>query len=191
MRLRFSLIGLMSAVFLLGIGFAALHQPSRLWASALFTLSLTSILLAVLAARYTRRAERAFWSGFAFCGGMYLLVHFGPWLQVEVGPYSLATVFIDLLYPPLHPPPPAPPPQVGAKGVMSGKGRFSSSYVPPTAWALWTTPDERRSFTMTRVGQITLSSPEPFRRIGHSIISLLVAALGGLTARYLFSTRIE
>jgi hypothetical protein len=52
------------------------------------------------------------------------------------------------------------------------------SSAPSDRWTAWTEPDRSSG-----VGQVALVSPEPFRRIGHSLLTLLIGILGGVFAR--------
>lgn len=71
---RFSLAQLMAAVIYLGLGFAALRNADRLWASATFTLSIVAISTALLGALIRRGRARPVWIGFAVFGWTYLLI---------------------------------------------------------------------------------------------------------------------
>ena len=71
---RFSLAQLMAVVLYLGLGFAALRNADRLWASATFTLSIVAISTALLGALIRRGRARPAWIGFALFGWTYLLV---------------------------------------------------------------------------------------------------------------------
>jgi hypothetical protein len=53
---------------------------------------------------------------------------------------------------------------------------------PPGGLAAWTAPD-RSIGVGYRIGSIALGSSEAFRQIGHSLMALLVATIGGVFAR--------
>ena len=62
---------------------------------------------------------------------------------------------------------------------------------PPTTtsrWTAWTTPD-RQSGVGSPIGTVILVSPEPFRQIGHSLFTLLIAALAGMYAKHVFDNQ--
>src|SRR5262249_4779035 len=71
-RLRFTIAQAMALVLLAGIGFAALRSASVLWASAVFTLTVTVLSAALLAAMARRGRARMTWAGFALFGWIYL-----------------------------------------------------------------------------------------------------------------------
>ena len=76
MKVRFSLLWLMALVLLVAVGFAALGNPTGLWASALFTLAVFLLCVAVLGAVFRHGRRRAFWVGFATFGLAYLVLTF-------------------------------------------------------------------------------------------------------------------
>lgn len=207
-----SIAGLMVVVASVGLGVAALSRPSRLWGAVLFS-SATAILLgAVLAAVLGKGRRRAFWAGFAIFGWGYLALQYGPWFETQVGPYTLPTALLDVLYPVVAPTPPngvttgatfvtffqpqpvtamlqgsiaAVPAMPGGSGGPGSPVSISGPGTPATiswatvpgqnAWAAWTELDVRQPW------QGTLT-PASFYRIGHSLLSLLTAVIGGLIA---------
>jgi hypothetical protein len=89
-RLRFTLAQLMAAVIFIGLGFAALRSASLLWVSAVFTLTVTVLLAAILGAMARRGRARMTWAGFALFGWIYFGTTFGPWADgngVKAPPY--------------------------------------------------------------------------------------------------------
>lgn len=76
--------GLMAAIALLGVEFAALRAGSPLWFSAIYTLTVVLLLLAILAARFRRADAGAFWFGFALFGWAFLLLTLGPWSSPHI-----------------------------------------------------------------------------------------------------------
>jgi hypothetical protein len=217
MRHRFSLRWLLSLVAICGIGFAALRTPSALWANALFTAALAALTLAPVCVVYGRGQGRAFWAGFAVCGWVYFAAALGPWLGETVGPRLVTTALIDILYPMVSPPPPttarARPhgstvaltldEQMKLRERLDDMRRLVRSPSDPAYLALkrrvdqfssapsdpradWTEPD-RGTGVGVRIGQVALVSPEPFRRIGHSLLTLLIGILGGVFARFRYA----
>jgi hypothetical protein len=81
--LRVPIAGLMLSVLPVGVGLAALRDPSELWASALFTLTLLALLVSVLGTVARRGASQMAFLGFALFGGSYLVLAFGPWAWVN------------------------------------------------------------------------------------------------------------
>ena len=71
---RFSLAQLMAMVLYLGLGFAALRNADRFWASATSTLGIVAISTALVGALVRRGRARPAWIGFAAFGWIYLLI---------------------------------------------------------------------------------------------------------------------
>ena len=65
------------------------------------------------------------------------------------------------------------------------QGRLAPA--PTSRWSAWAAPDHTGG--NTTVGGVPLVAPETFRRIGHSLWTLLVAALGGVFARARYDAR--
>jgi hypothetical protein len=203
-RFRFTIAHLLLLVFFCGVGFAALRSASQLWANAWFSAALATLTVAVLAAVYRRGRRRAFWVGFASCGWVYLLLAFTAWFQAQTSPFLLTTAILDILYARIVPsPPPMPAPAMGMMGMMNGSmgsgmmlgagspGGMGGGMMPtPSPWESWTWPDAS-SGVGNQIGIVSLVSPDPFRRIGHSQFSLLFALFGGMLARRLHATREE
>ena len=78
-RLKITIGGLMALIVAIAAGFAALHQQTRLWASIWFSATFISLTIAMLGALFRRGSARAFRTGFALCGGLYLI------LSLEIG----------------------------------------------------------------------------------------------------------
>jgi hypothetical protein len=69
---------LMLLLLPIAVGLAALRDPSELWASALFTLTVLALLVSVMGTVARRGASRMAFLGFALFGGAYLIPAFGP-----------------------------------------------------------------------------------------------------------------
>jgi hypothetical protein len=72
-----------------------LRSQSAVWASTLFTSTLTLLGIATLAAAFGKGRRRAFWVGAAFCGWLYILL----WCSTEIRPNLTTTLLIDFAYP--------------------------------------------------------------------------------------------
>lgn len=212
MNLRFSIGRMVAVIAFCGVAFAAFRSPSNLWSSATFSLAIVALVLALIALIMERGRSKAYWSGFALGGWIYFALMFTPWLSDMVGPRLLTTAVLDILYPHLvskESPPPTPafgatwtagvsgtaaPGMGGMPGgspagsggmasmMMGGGGMGGPPPPEPSRWAIWTEAD-RSSGLGTTVGNVYLTSPEPYRRIGHSLLTLLFAGLAGLFAR--------
>jgi hypothetical protein len=104
---RISIAALMGGILFIAIGFAALKHPTPLGTSALATLLQGSFAIAILGAVIRRGPRRAFWAGFAICGGSYALLAFDLSPAPSIQRPELVTV--DLL--------------VLLKGYMTGEPR--------------------------------------------------------------------
>jgi hypothetical protein len=164
---RVSIAQLLWVVLFSGVALAALRSASDLWAALLFTLTATSLLVAVLGAVYRPRGRRAFWLGFALFGWAYLLLGLVPEARSQLA----TTRLLDDVYARV----------LGRDGLTitlaprPGGNQVASldGSTPVMAWEI-----ASNSFVIS-------SGPraESFRRIGNSLFSLLFALLGGLLAR--------
>ncbi len=184
MRPRVSIRRMLALIVAFGIALAALRSPSNLGANALLTLTLAALVVSVINFVYSRARVRAFWVGFLIAGSAYFLLH---WVT-PLGDRLVSVPLLDILYPHLVPPEPTQPVARASAGrtyaILVSRGAFGGPPPPDHGrWAVWTEPD-RTSGLGAAVGSVMLSSPEPYRLIGHSLITLVVAALGGLYARH-------
>ena len=90
-QFRVSISGLMATVFAFAILFAALRAESALWASAVYTMLLISLMTSAVGLFCRRGRRRAFWAGFAIFAGSYTYLSFGPWAHQGVRPPALWT----------------------------------------------------------------------------------------------------
>jgi hypothetical protein len=216
MRLpRFSIASVLAVIAILAVALAALRNPSYLWANATFSFVLGALVVAVVNVVYGRNAGRAYWLGFSLCGGVYIAVCTVPGLRDSVCPRLVTEVVLDFLYPVLAPEPTLSAPAwnlvVSAPGQASpptqatfsltqdpysfqnvqfngGLTSLVSPSPPTTPWAAWTEPD-RTVGVGYRIGPVSLRSSEAFRQIGHSMVTLVVAILGGTFARRRYRNR--
>jgi hypothetical protein len=192
-RPQFSIGGLLVLISMLAVAFGALRSPSYLWANAIFSLAFGAIVIAVLNAIIGRGARRAYWFGFALCGAAYFLVSTVPGLRDSVCPRLVTEPIFDFVYPLVFP---TPAPSTAPVAALSASdtilvdraptGRFifrtSTPPTPVSRWAAWTETD-RNIGVGYQIGTVSLVSSEAFRQIGHSLVTMLVSALGGLYAR--------
>ncbi len=74
--LRFSLASLLAVVFFVAVGSAALANATDLWRQITVTLTVVCLLLATLAAVFSRGQTRLFAGGFALTGWLYMTLAF-------------------------------------------------------------------------------------------------------------------
>jgi hypothetical protein len=196
MKPRVTIAQLVIAVAFCGVAFAALRSPSYLWANALYTFVAVSLVLATINVLFSRGRSRAFWAGFLIAGGTYFVTYAVPGLRESICPRLLTEPLLDMLYANVAPSQPAPVQWMGGTlngntgmAMMTMMGGMYGTPVPapaPTSrWAAWTEP-ERDEGVGHQIGSIRLVSSEPFRQIGHSLVILLFASLGGVYARHRF-----
>ncbi len=95
---RHSIRTLMSFVVVSAVGLAALRGADEIWAGMLLLSDLAAVGAAVLGAAILRGRERAWCAGFAFFGGGYLALTFGPWLSESFEPHLGTTHLLRHLY---------------------------------------------------------------------------------------------
>src|SRR5262249_50064300 len=194
---RISIARMLMIVAYCGLGFAAVRSPSWICASVVFSLIVASLAVARLTAVYRLGARRAFWTGFAFCGWLYLGLSTQGWNGSSPSPLIVTTPLMDLAYPSIvgiSAPPPTPAAGVmmgmmrgrmmGMGGMMGGGGMGGPGVSTQGIWEYWSEPPQA-------AGQFSWLVPEPFRVICHSMLAPIVALLGGLLASRLHRTREE
>jgi hypothetical protein len=191
---RYSIRMLLAAIGFCGLGLASLRSPSQLWAATLFSLALAGLVASLVGIAFQRGHRRAFWTGFAIAGWAYWLVALSPWVGDVVGPRLVTTGLLEILNDRVKP---AAPETWGSipKSVLSQLANVSPMQGPQKAgtkperagklsrWEVWTEP-EWASDGVRVSRRVVLVSSEPFRRIGHSLLTLLVAfTVGVVTGR--------
>jgi hypothetical protein len=167
-QIRITIARLLLVIAYFGVAFAALRSPSWIWASTGFSLVSAALAAATLTAVYRLGMRRAFWTGFALCGWLYLGLSSYPWSGSNLSPLIVTSALMDLAYP-----------TIGDMGGMGGIG-----VTTPMIWEYWSQPP-RDSIPFN------WAVPEPFRIICHTLLTPIVALLGGLLARRLHRTRDE
>ncbi len=77
--LQWSILASILTIVALAIAFTALKTASNLWYSTFYTFTTILLLSAVIAARFRRGSEKAFWFGFAVFGWCFFVLGLGPW----------------------------------------------------------------------------------------------------------------
>jgi hypothetical protein len=178
-RYSFSIRGLMSIIAIIGLALVSVRTPSRIWANAWFSLALGGVTLAIPAAVASHDERRAFWIGFAVCGGVYFLFSLAPGVDQKTSYQLLTTTILDLAAPLL----------IDNAYLLNSYNLAVNPQLPPsmpTPWQVWNLPDfqtvENKHWM---IGYVNLHSPFLFLRIGHAVFCLLLACVGGEIARYL------
>jgi hypothetical protein len=168
MRVRLSIGHLLGVVGFCGIGFAALADPSELWASCLFTLALCVLGLICLGAAFGQGQRRASYAGAGFFGWGYMLLAFGPWFASEVRPHLATTWVINNL-----------PQRNPGIGILECPDDNTVVPGPPPSfpiggfqrWAFSTPVTMPASFVDSR------------QRIGHCLFALIATLVGRIAAQ--------
>jgi hypothetical protein len=199
--LRFSIANLLVLVLFAGVALAALRGADDLWDSGVFTVALGLLVLSVLLGVHFRGRKRAFWLGFALCGGLYLAASLVPAVEARLMT-TKALAFID-----------SKVPRVAVRSGVAlvdldndgdldlfvvdkpnslyannGLGKFTgmtadSLKIIRTAGAAGPTGVPALWRSLISQG----GTSENFVRIGHSLIALVVAFAGGCLSRRLTS----
>jgi hypothetical protein len=181
MRLRFSIASLLAAIIFCGVGLAALHSASALWASTLFTIVVALLSSAILGTMASRGPHRLTWAGLAVFGWIYLAIAFGPWPFNPDGPPPLLTIpLLDAIQDALVSDGKTPymtedrrSPGDRVMGLRGKVGRMTGNLMPPPP------PGGYK--------QVSLVS---YRQVGHTLGAALFGLVGALLGRF-FAARDE
>ena len=181
-RIRFNIASLLVAVLVLGVCIAALRESNESWDSGVFTLTLTFLLISILLAIHRSDARRAFWIGFALFGWTYLGLSLVPSIESRLAT-TKALAYLDSKVPgrpqnffKLHVTGGTPGNRVQAVAFSPDGNRLATSSLGTVR--LW-------DATTGRLLGGWAGTTENFVRIGHSLIALIVAFMGGQLSRHL------
>ncbi len=195
-RFRFSIASLLGVILFISVALAALRASTDAWDGSLLGLALTVLLTATLLAVHRRGRKRACWLGFSLFGWVYLLASLIPPLESRL-PTTKGLAYLGAARP-------VAIPQGVAVADFDSDGQLDLYLVAdssaPNAVYLNNGNGTFRVPTSTTVGpggkpdpSVALwnrlmgmgGSPENFVRIGHSIVALVFAFLGGSLSRWL------
>ncbi len=190
-RFRFHLGSLVTLVLLVGIGLAALRESNAVWDSSIFSVAAGVLSISTLLAIHRTEKKRAFWIGFALFGWAYLGLSLVPSIESRLIttrglaslpskiPKSIAGGLANFDY--------------DNDGLMDlavangfqlspfyrkkGNGTFEDLTPADGSKWVWSV----NSLVGPR------GTTENFVRIGHSLLALVAAFVGGLISRYLFA----
>lgn len=189
-RFRFSIAGLLGVVLLIAVALAALRASTDTWDSGILGLILLHLLMAVLLAIHGTDRKRAYWLGFALFGWVDLIASFVPPVESRL-PTMKLLAYLDARIRPRHWSDDllmmvdgsnvSRPQTFMATAVSQSGARIVAS--PPQGpvrlvrvWDTWS-------------GQFQAGpsgTPENFVRIGHSLLALVLASVGGRLSRWLY-----
>jgi hypothetical protein len=161
----------MAVVLALAVGFTGLRTATALWASAVFTLTVTLLTTALLGAIASRGRPRMACLGFSIFGWIYLLTTFWLWPGpngVSAPPY-LTKALLDAIQP--------VPQTTTTMTIDPGPGGEMRAELPPMV----TTP-LRGSPNMSTIAPYTgrVVNLLHYRRIGHMLAAIAFGLVGGL-----------
>jgi len=159
----------MMIVLILGVGFAALRESNATWDTGIFSITLGVLLISILLAIYRADKRRAFWLGFALFGSAYL----GLTLVRSIESRLITTKTLAFLRSTM--PRSIPDKFAGPYDYPIDAG---SNPAGNQAWSLWNS-----LLGTSQTG--STGTTGHFIRIGHSLLAVVAALLGGLLSKYL------
>jgi WD40 repeat protein len=181
-RFRYSIAGLLGLVLFVAVAFAALRQADELWDSALFSLTVGLLLTSVLLTIHRTGRKRAFWLGFALLGWTYLIASLIPPVESRLLT-TTGLAHLDSIIPGRDPAvrwlSRNRNPVVGY--AFSADGQTLATNGPGTV-RLW-------DFSTGTLLASPSATSDDFVRIGHSLLALALAFVGGQLSRGLFDTQ--
>lgn len=205
-RFRVSIAGLMVVVLFVAVGVAALREATEVWSGVLFALTVAAMAFAGLRAAYREGTKRAFWAGFALFGSIYLALAFAPgaenrpplitgtaltWLHPRVARNAqppmtvlalrngslVTTTWVDVSTQLVQPAP-----------GMTGSGVALTDFDSDGTLDVTVSPNPTAPRLVRRRFAFTTSDPTTFARVGHCLLAVIVAMLGGVIARRQWTT---
>jgi hypothetical protein len=188
-RPRITIAALLGIVALVGVAVAALREPTDGWDSGVLGVTLMTLLTSVLLAVQRMEERRSFWLGFALFGWAYLVASLVPPVEARL-PTTKFLAHLDPLF--------------GERPWINTLSQFIDQQNPS-----WARPDTstvaflpQGDISMgTKQGLVFLGtapngSPlalrggtsQKFIRIGHLLLALILALVGGSLSRGLFSS---
>jgi hypothetical protein len=157
-RFRFHLGTLVILVLFLGVGLAALRESNETWDSSIFSISVGVLLISILLAVHRSENKRAFWLGFALFGSTSLGLSLAPSTESRLIT-TRALAYLDSKVP---------------RAARSGFGYLDF--------------DNDGDTDLFVVNGLPGSNGTTiyFVRIGHSLIAVVAALLGGELSRYFY-----
>jgi hypothetical protein len=182
-RFRFNISSLLAVVLFLAVAFAALREATDLWDSGVFSVTAGLLIASVLLAAHRTGRRRAFWLGLALVGGAYLAASLIPPVESRLlTTKGLAyldskipgrTVAFTVTF--------TSPSQAGTQNVAFSSSGRSLTLTSSGAVRIW---NAATGVLMSGPG----GTSENFLRIGHSLLALVLAYVGGRLSRWLYPT---
>jgi hypothetical protein len=190
-RPRVHLATMLGLVLFCAVGLAAMRYASDGWATLCFSTALVVLGCAILPLLLRRGPRRAYWIGFNAFGWGYLLACFGPWCEENLRPHLVTSWLIERAAPFVVHPRVLTIYQLGQNAprivdsvlavpddlTVVAQGSLHS-YTYYSGWP---------SAIQTRT--LGPGDPAHVQRIGHSLLALVAAAIGGAAGRRLADDR--
>lgn len=181
-RFRFSIASLLGVVLFISVALAALRASTDVWDGCLLGLVLLILLTAILLAVHWTERRRAYWLGFALFGWTYLIASMippiGSRLPTTKGLAYLGTRWIS----------PLPAGMIYFDSDNDGSLDLFVAGGSPTDPSLFgldlfgaAVPTTNPALFITTIG-----TPKSFVRIGHTLLALVMAIIGGRLSRRLY-----
>jgi hypothetical protein len=174
----------MAFIVFLGVTLAALRSETEFWARAMLTLAIASAGVALLGCLHTRGLEKAAWTGYLVFGTGYLVLCVGPWCDEHIMPHLVTTPPIDKRYSRMR-----YSPANGGELVWASDA-FGREFTAGTVFGdvgprdvRFEVADDRGGTNLYNASQLRAISPNGYRRLCHSTLSLWLGLLGALVAR--------
>jgi hypothetical protein len=195
-RFRFHLGSLVLIVLVISVSLASLRESNEIWDSGVFTLTLGMLLTSVLLAIHRTEARRAYWLGFALFGTAYLGLSLVPPIETRLVT-TKALAFMDSR---------VPKSMTGADALYDllvvneepnalyldqGNGTFQDVTASAGLSLGNQVTNQGGLFLNVTSGQSLMGSTgttENFLRIGHTLLALIAAIVGGQLSRRLYGT---
>jgi hypothetical protein len=190
-RIRFNIASLLGVILVLGVGFAGLRESNDTWDSSIFSITLCFLLISIPLAVDRTDKRRAFWMGFALFGSAYLGFSLSPPIESRLIT-TRALTFLDSKVAP------SIPTRLTYNGLTDTLVVNNSQPIPLNVTKR-TGIDPDVNFVGVSIPNILVKLPpsgssgtaENFVRIGHSLLALISALLGGLISRRLYAKNRE
>ena len=183
-RPRFTIRSLLLVITFVGVAVAAVRASTDAWDSGILGLTLLGLLTAVLLAIHRTDRWRAFWLGFALFGWAYLVASLIPPIGARL-PTTMGLAFINSKIP-------------GRETTITAVFGYTSTAGTNPVHAVAFSP-QGDTLVSSSHGVVWLwdattgrllagpgGTTENFLRIGHSLLTLVLAFVGGHLSRYLY-----
>jgi hypothetical protein len=186
-RPRVHLATMLGLVLFCAVGLAAMRYASDGWATFCFSLALGVLGWAIVPLLLRRGPRRAYWIGFNALGWGYLVACFGPWCEEHVQPHLATTRLIEQAAPFVVHPRVLTIYQLGqnAPRVVNSVLAVPADITAAVQWGSQDLVYYSGWPSAIQTKALAPGDPANVQRIGHSLLALVVAAIGGAAGRWL------